>query len=172
MAQDSRRAALGTIHMQWNCVTKTRLVWCIHILAYVFSLLVLAVSAFSHSCGFYLTSSCKTGGDTSDVYVCSGQFFLVRQYGFPFPKESEYGFFDLDDWTAVERDLLSQTKDFHFQCLTRYSGIGSTTYFGMLQSFLVLPMTWLSGFYLFKLRRHFRKRSASFQSNVPCVRSE
>ena len=139
--------------MPFNCVTKKRLVWCIHILAYVFSLLVLAVSALSHSSGFYLTNSANTGGNTSVVYVASGEFFLVRQYDFPFPQESEYGFFDLEDWPAIASDLSRQTRDFHFLCFTRYSGIRSTTYFGILQSLLLLPMAWLSGFYLFKLRR-------------------
>ena len=155
---DSRNAVLGTIHMPFNRVTNKHLVWCIHILAYVFSLLVLAVSAFSHSSGFYLMNSAKTGGNTFVVYICSGEFFFVRQWDFPFPREFDCGFCDLDVWPAIKSDLSRQSKDFELLRFARHSGINCTIYFGILQSFLLLPMAWLSGFYLFKLRRHFRAR--------------
>ena len=142
--------------MLFNRFTRKHLVWGIHILAYAFSLLVLAVSAFSYRSGFCLMNSAKAGGNTFVVYVCSGEFFLVRQYDFPFPREFEFALFDFDVWCAIKSKMSRQTGDFHLLRFTRDSGTSSTTYLGMLQSFLLLPMAWLAAFYLFKLRRLLR----------------
>lgn len=154
---------------------KIRVVWCIHVAAFVFSVLVLSLSAFSHyraikmrwTSGFTWT---KPGATLTEIEVETGQLFFFRTN--PYGIDVDFRFRIDED--VLPRDLvpesfgLKDSNESRFLCFARFRGTVDvldvdwkcSVYVLPLWVFLFLPITWLGGFYLLRLRRHIRARRA------------
>lgn len=150
---------------------KTRLLWWIHIAAFLFSVLVLAMSAFSYYYGGILECPSGTPNTRTTAFIGEGSLAVKKQHGIvwaePFPCIFREGI-DVDG-RIDEFKSVDVVRRHHFLTIRYFASIGEDggTLFSLtvmpLWMFLFLPMAWLSGFYLFKLRQRFRKRSVSFQ---------
>ena len=146
-------------------------VWSIHIVTFVFSGLVLAVSAFSNFRA--ITLKWTSGTTYTSVAVNYSRFYLLRSANWPTVIAFDYYTKDAEQIESYAEGVnLVRTSESNFLGITRVSGTFFLLFGGLtpaqiyevpLASFLLLPMTWICGFYLFKVRRHLRARRAEKQ---------
>jgi hypothetical protein len=134
-------------------------VTCIHVAAYLFSALVLGVSAVSY---FHMARVAWMTDETlNEVVVFQGKFFVFRNYDFPrhcefevtFPDEPEASF-----WAGWFSRLPYKHR---FLCFAHivcgwFHGGDISIYTGPLVGLLIPPLTWMCAFHLLRLRGWWR----------------
>jgi hypothetical protein len=143
---------------------KTRLVWCIHIVALLFSVLILAVSAVSYYYGAILEWTSGITNTRTTAFISEGYLAVKQKHGIVWAEPFHC-------ILRKEIDINGRIEEFASVCQERKHFLLNIRYFasvsedgGILFSltvmplwiFVSLPMAWLSGFYLFKLLRRFR----------------
>jgi hypothetical protein len=151
---------------------KLRPVTCIHVAAYLFSALVLGASALS-----YYWCACLRLPTDFTLFVVRGNVWLAE--GFTFETAPV---FSVNDASSGIRFPVCQDKEQRYDESCQFGIISYIVkplcYVGddpnlqrvpcqiyMMPPFLFLipPITWMCGFYLFKLRQRFRARSSESQ---------
>lgn len=172
-----QNSSLGTIHKQLRCFMKIRPVWCIHIVAFLFSLLILSVSAFSCYRGIRTSwGSVTTKTSTFNVIAFHQGHIIVRRefrsdvrrspvpfrYSLYVPEPIDSV---LERYAHWDMDSLRRFLSFTYlsNCIEDRMTSGILV-FVPLWVFLLPSMTWMCGFYLFKLRQHIRARRAEKQT--------
>jgi len=145
----------------------------------VFSVLILAFSAFSYyrmigvnfSTGTISTVSGATSTDFVSIYVFDGQCLFCRYYDSPTEQEFEFATIDTDESSYWNGFFLRLPYQHRFLCFAHTTPIGfhggkASIYLAPLWSFLFLPMMWMCGVYLFRLRGFIQARRA--EENQRC----
>lgn len=146
---------------------KPRPVTCIHVAAYLFSALVLGVSAVS--CIHEILVGWSFGTGAREIHFENG---LVLFFECDPVFVNEKYWFDADaswlDFTSYYEPVDSIRTESHFLGMTKlttewkYPNPIFLKQICIVPSFyfLIPPLTWMCGFHLFRLRRRFRARSA------------
>jgi len=151
----------------FRCNMKTRLVWCMHIAAFVLSVLVLAVSASSYF--RYVKMEWPSDAGYFSAAAAGGNLWLSVNYDLPTAERLTFSLVkpstiwfpnSLDGQTRYDESHLFGMTSFVVEeqycinfsmCLIR-----CPIYMIPLHLLIIPPLIWMCGFHLFQLHRRFR----------------
>lgn len=149
---------------------KVRIVWCMHTVALLFGVSILAVWVISYYCGAIRTATSGTTGIRTTLFIGQGSVGIRKQYGVTWVDPTQYHFkskVDPIEWAEDFASVCAVRKHFplniHYQASVNEDGETLFSFTVMpLWIYLSLPITWLCSFLLFRrLRRSRPKRCDS-----------
>lgn len=169
--------ALGMNHMPFRCITKKRVVWCVHIAAFLFSVLVLSVSAFSYYRWITLNWTSGPNDTDNEIHFDEGHIVVVRYFDTRWNRPFDVSIRNPEPIREVTEiyEHVSHYNDPMYEIQTsflsaRYSAAtwDNGTPHSMQVSvplwyFLWPSMAWMCLFYRVKLRQYIRTRLAGRQ---------